>query len=119
MVGFGTPFTHRSPARPTGHTLAPQGLYHPEHEHDSCGVAFVVDVKGRRSHDTIRRGLQALSRMEHRGAQGAEPNTGDGAGILVQIPDGFLRSAVNFWLPEPGHYATGLVFLPSDDGDAA
>ncbi|HEX2418694.1 MAG TPA: hypothetical protein VHJ83_11325, partial [Micromonosporaceae bacterium] len=82
-------------------------------------MAFVVDVKGRRSHDTIRRGLQALSRMEHRGAQGAEPNTGDGAGILIQIPDGFLRSAVNFRLPEPGHYATGLVFLPSDDGDAA
>jgi glutamate synthase (NADPH/NADH) large chain len=82
-------------------------------------VAFVVDVKGRRSHDTVRFGLRALSRMEHRGAQGAEPNTGDGAGILVQVPDRLLRDVVNFRLPEPGHYATGLVFLPADDGDAA
>jgi glutamate synthase (NADPH/NADH) large chain len=95
-----------------------QGLYRPADEHDACGVAFVVDVQGRRSHATVEQGLSALCRMEHRGAQGAEPNTGDGAGILVQVPDAFLRATVNFPLPEAGRYATGLVFLPADEGDA-
>src|SRR6266511_4032093 len=95
-----------------------QGLYRPADEHDACGVAFVVDVQGRRSHATVEQGLSALCRMEHRGAQGAEPNTGDGAGILVQVPDAFLRATVKFPLPEAGRYATGLVFLPADEGDA-
>ncbi|MGH3715659.1 MAG: glutamate synthase large subunit, partial [Micromonosporaceae bacterium] len=100
-----------------------QGLYRPEYEHDACGFAFVVDVKGRRSHTTVQQGLGALRRMEHRGAAGADPNSGDGAGILVQIPDGYLRDVVapraGIELPEPGRYATGLVFLPDDDDAAA
>jgi len=119
MLGFGTPSARWSPVHPAGRTPPAQGLYQPGYEHDSCGVAFVVDVKGRRSHGTVLRGLRALCRMEHRGAQGAEPNTGDGAGILVQIPDEFLREAAGFRLPDRGHYATGLVFLPTDAGDAA
>src|SRR5262245_34158910 len=96
-----------------------QGLYDPAHEHDSCGVAFVADVSGRRSHEVVRHGLRALCRLDHRGARGAEVNTGDGAGILLQIPDGFLREVVGFDLPPAGHYATGLVFLPNNGADAA
>src|SRR5687767_3213421 len=92
----------------------PQGLYHPRNEHDSCGVAFVVDVAGRRSHDVVARGRAALRRLDHRGARGAEPNTGDGAGMMMQIPDAFLRASVTFDLPPAGHYATGLAFLPTD-----
>ena len=68
-----------------------QGLYDPAHEHDSCGVGFVVDVKGRASHGIVRKALQVLMNLLHRGACGCEPNTGDGAGILVQMPDRFLR----------------------------
>ncbi|MGH8793217.1 MAG: glutamate synthase large subunit [Stackebrandtia sp.] len=86
------------------------GLYDPAHEHDACGVAFVVDAKGRRDHRIVSAGLSALCRMEHRGAQGAEPDTGDGAGIMLQIPDGYYRDVVDFALPEAGRYATGLVF---------
>jgi glutamate synthase (NADPH) large chain len=96
-----------------------QGLYDPAYEHDACGVAFVADIHGRRSHDIVAKSLAALRRLEHRGARGAEPNTGDGAGILVQVPDEFLREVVDFPLPPPGHYATGLVFLPTDEADAA
>ena len=97
----------------------PQGLYDPRHEHDSCGVAFVVDIAGRRSHDVVARGRAALSRLDHRGARGAEQNTGDGAGVMIQVPDEFLRAVVGFELPAAGSYATGLVFLPPDDADAA
>ena len=68
-----------------------QGLYDPQYEHDACGVGFVVDLKGRQSHDLARKGLQILCNLEHRGASGSEKNTGDGAGILVQTPDRFLR----------------------------
>jgi glutamate synthase (NADPH/NADH) large chain len=96
-----------------------QGLYDPRHEHDSCGVAFVVDVAGRRSHDVVARGLSAVCRLDHRGARGAEPNTGDGAGITIGVPDEFFRAVVDFPLPPAGAYATGLVFLPSDDAQAA
>jgi glutamate synthase (NADPH/NADH) large chain len=97
----------------------PEGLYDPRHEHDSCGVAFVVDVAGRRSHDVVARGRAALCRLDHRGARGAEPNTGDGAGVMIQVPDEFLRAVVDFVLPLAGAYATGLVFLPVDDAQAA
>ncbi len=103
-------------------TPSAEGLYRPGYEHDACGVAFVVDVKGRRSHATVRQGLDALCRMEHRGAAGADPNSGDGAGIMVQIPDAYFRAVVRrdgIALPEPGHYATGLVFLPDDSESAA
>src|SRR5690349_7918935 len=85
------------------------GLYDPAHEHDACSVGFVVDIKGRRSHDIIDKGLQVLINLLHRGACGCEANTGDGAGILIQMPDAFLRAVVPFSLPAPGAYAAGLV----------
>ncbi|MEU0552620.1 glutamate synthase large subunit [Dactylosporangium maewongense] len=96
----------------------PQGLYDPAFEHDACGVAFVADIHGRRSHDVVHKGLSALLRMDHRGARGAEQNTGDGAGIMIQIPDAFLRdvtAGTGIDLPPAGSYATGLAFLPVDD----
>jgi glutamate synthase (NADPH/NADH) large chain len=82
-------------------------------------VAFVADLHGHRSHDVVAKGLSALCRLDHRGARGAEPNTGDGAGIMLQVPDEFFRAVVDFELPPPGQYATGLVFLPTDDADEA
>jgi glutamate synthase (NADPH/NADH) large chain len=98
---------------------AAQGLYDPANEHDACGVAFVVDAKGRRSHRIVNHGLTALHNMEHRGAAGAERNSGDGAGILIQVPDEFLRAVVDFPLPVAGAYAVGTAFLPVDDSEAA
>ena len=92
----------------------PQGLYHPRHEHDSCGVNFVCDMHGRASHDIVMKGIGALCNMEHRGAKGADINTGDGAGLLIQIPDRFYRDVVAFDLPAAGQYATGIAFLPQD-----
>src|SRR3954468_4186850 len=97
----------------------PQGLYDPAFEHDACGVSFVVDIKGRRSHDIVEKGITALCNLEHRGASGAESNTGDGAGILIQTPDRFMREVVDFDLPLPGAYATGIAFLPNDTAAAA
>ncbi|MBU6994970.1 glutamate synthase large subunit [Ferrovum myxofaciens] len=94
-----------------------QGLYDPVHEHDACGVGFVAHIKGQKSHAIVRQGLQILENLTHRGATGADPLAGDGAGILLQIPDAFLRRAVDplgFALPEVGHYAVGMVFLPQD-----
>jgi glutamate synthase (ferredoxin) len=94
-----------------------QGLYDPAHEHDACGVGFVVDIKGRRSHTIVRKALQVLINLLHRGACGCEPNTGDGAGILVQMPDRFLRrecARVGLTLPALGAYGAGLVFLPRE-----
>jgi glutamate synthase (NADPH/NADH) large chain len=98
---------------------SPYGLYDPAYEHDACGLALVADVAGRRSHEILQMGLDALCRLDHRGARGAEPDTGDGAGIMLQIPDGFYRATVDFDLPPPGQYATGLVFLPTTDATAA
>src|SRR6476620_6266579 len=95
----------------------PVGLYDPRNEHDACGVGFVVDVKGRKSHAVIDKGLQVLVNLLHRGACGCEANTGDGAGILVQMPDRFLRreaQRLGIQLPGPGDYGAGLVFLPRD-----
>ena len=103
---------------PSDHGLE-QGLYNPAYEHDSCGVAMVADMHGRRSRDIVDKAITALLNMEHRGAQGAEPNTGDGAGILLQVPDEFLRAVCDFELPEPGSYATGIAFLPQSSRDAA
>ena len=94
-----------------------RGLYDPRDEHDACGVGFVVDVKGRRSHEVVRMALRVLINLKHRGASGSEPNTGDGAGMLVQTPDAFLRRAVPFTLPDPGGYGVGLVFLPHNPRD--
>ena len=94
---------------------SPQGLYDPVMEHDSCGVNFLADLQGRRSHEIVSTAIAALCQLQHRGALGAESNTGDGAGILIQVPDKFLRQVVNFELPEAGAYATGIAFMPQDD----
>ena len=92
----------------------PIGLYDPRHEHDSCGVSFVAHLKGKRSNDLVVTGLTALTNLEHRGATGAEPDTGDGAGILIQVPDRLYRAVVDFELPVAGAYGTGIAFLPGD-----
>jgi glutamate synthase (NADPH) large chain len=98
--------------------LITQGLYDTRFEHDSCGVNFVADLKGRRSHAIVQMGISAVCNLEHRGAAGADPNTGDGAGILIQLPDRFFRSVVPFELPPEGAYATGIAFLPQDPTQA-
>ena len=99
---------------------ARQGLYDPAFEHDACGVAFVVDMHGRRSHRMVELGLQSLCNLDHRGATNAEPNVGDGAGILIQVPDRFLREVAGVALPPAGEYATGIAFLPrSPEGASA
>ncbi|NLF90572.1 MAG: glutamate synthase subunit alpha, partial [Corynebacterium marinum] len=90
-----------------------EGLYNPAHEHDACGVGFVADLHGRASRSIVDQGLQILANIDHRGAAGAEADTGDGTGILLQIPDGFYRGVVDFELPAPGAYATGIAFLPA------
>ena len=90
-----------------------QGLYDPENEHDACGVGFVVDIQGRKSHSIVRDGLTALNNLNHRGACGCEDNTGDGAGILIQIPHEFLKARcarLGIELPEPGKYGVGAFF---------
>jgi glutamate synthase (NADPH/NADH) large chain len=96
-----------------------RGLYQPDFEHDACGVAFVVDLHGRRSHRMVELGLTSLCHMEHRGASGAETNTGDGAGILIQIPDAFYRAVLDVELPAAGAYGTGIAFGPTDADEAA
>jgi glutamate synthase (NADPH/NADH) large chain len=93
-----------------------RGLYDSSFEHDACGVGFVADLSGRSGHDVVASALSVLCNMEHRGAQGADPDTGDGAGILTQIPDEFFRAVCDFPLPEPGSYAAGMAFLPEDRG---
>ncbi|HXP33562.1 MAG TPA: glutamate synthase central domain-containing protein, partial [Acidimicrobiales bacterium] len=97
------------------------GLYDPAYEHDACGVGMVADLHGRPDHDIVDRGLTVLERLAHRGASGAEVETGDGAGILVQVPHRFLSAAAleaGFTLPDAGGYAVGLAFLPTDPDDA-
>jgi glutamate synthase (NADPH/NADH) large chain len=94
-----------------------QGLYDPANEHDACGVGMVADLAGRRSHDIVEKALTVLRNLDHRGAKGAEPDDGDGAGILTQIPDAFFRESVDFALPEAGAYAAGIAFLPADPSD--
>ena len=95
----------------------PQGLYHPAHEHDACGVGFIAHIKGEKSHAIIEQGLQILRNLTHRGAVGADPLAGDGAGILLQIPDRFFREALlkqGVRLPPAGQYGVGMVFLPQE-----
>ncbi|MGC4112471.1 MAG: glutamate synthase large subunit [Nocardioides sp.] len=94
-----------------------QGLYDPRFEHDACGVAFVATLTGRASHEIVAQALTALRNLDHRGAAGAEANSGDGAGILIQVPDAFLREVVDFPLPSFGAYAVGTAFLPAGDDD--
>ena len=94
-----------------------QGLYDPGYEHDACGMGFVAHLKGVKSHQIVQQALKVLTHMEHRGACGCEENTGDGAGILIQLPHKFLATeckAINIKLPAPGHYAVGMVFLPQE-----
>ena len=97
---------------------AAHGLYRPDLEHDSCGVGFVAHIKGQRSHQILRDADHLLCRMDHRGARGAEPNTGDGAGILTALPREFLakiaKREFGVELPAPGRFAAGNVFLPTD-----
>jgi glutamate synthase domain-containing protein 2/glutamate synthase domain-containing protein 1/glutamate synthase domain-containing protein 3 len=90
------------------------GLYDPVHEHDACGVAFLARLDGVKTNETVDRAIRALENLEHRGAEGADPNTGDGAGILMQIPDPFFRDVVGEELPAAGQYGVGVVFLPPD-----
>jgi glutamate synthase (NADPH/NADH) large chain len=88
------------------------GLYDPSYEHDACGVGLVADLSGKRGHAPVAQALTVLANLEHRGAKGADPETGDGAGILTQIPDEFFRAVCEFELPPAGQYAAGLTFLP-------
>jgi glutamate synthase domain-containing protein 2/glutamate synthase domain-containing protein 1/glutamate synthase domain-containing protein 3 len=91
------------------------GLYHPSNEHDACGIALVAKLWGEATHAVVEKALDALENLEHRGAEGADPNTGDGAGILMQIPDAFIRGAVaGIDLPAPGRYGVGVCYLPAD-----
>jgi glutamate synthase (NADPH/NADH) large chain len=109
-------------ARLSGGLPPAQGLYDPAHEHDACGVGFVVDIKGRKSHSVVAQALTVLKNLLHRGACGCEVNTGDGAGILVQMPHTFLAhesARLGITLPAPGHYGAGLVFLPRDPAERA
>jgi glutamate synthase (NADPH) large chain len=105
MAPAGLPSAQNAPA---------QGLYDSSFEHDACGVGFVADLTGRVDHDIVAKALTVLRNLEHRGAKGSDPDTGDGAGIMTQIPDRFFRSVCGFTLPEPGCYAAGLAFLPRD-----
>lgn len=100
-----------------GSTAPAQGLYDPAFEHDACGVAFVATMTGVPSHEIVNHALTALRNLDHRGASGAEIDTGDGAGILVQVPDAFLRAVAPFALPGVGQYAVGTAFLPQDSGE--
>ena len=91
-----------------------EGLYDPRYEHDACGVAMVARLDNRPTHEVVERALEAVEHLEHRGAEGADVRTGDGAGILVQLPHAFLKGVVDFELPEPGNYGVGVCFLPQD-----
>ncbi len=96
-------------------------LYRPEFEHDACGVGVVANIKGIPSHQIVENGIEVLVNLAHRGAAGSDPETGDGAGLLLQIPDALMRkeaSKLGFHLPEKGHYAVGVVFLPQDSYEA-
>jgi glutamate synthase domain-containing protein 2/glutamate synthase domain-containing protein 1/glutamate synthase domain-containing protein 3 len=113
-IGWGVASPTRSPPmpeRPSGRV----GLYDPSYEHDACGVAAVAKLDGAPSHETVERAIVALENLEHRGAAGADPNTGDGAGILIQIPDEFIRGAFSRDLPPPGQYGVCVCFLPRDE----
>jgi glutamate synthase domain-containing protein 2/glutamate synthase domain-containing protein 1/glutamate synthase domain-containing protein 3 len=90
------------------------GLYHPQYEHDACGIALVAKLWGEASHAVVEKALDALENLEHRGAEGADPNTGDGAGILLQVPDAFMRAVAGVELPAPGRYGVGVCYLPTE-----
>ncbi|MET7638931.1 glutamate synthase large subunit [Streptomyces sp. NPDC005438] len=104
-------------AAPLAAHPAQQGMYDPRFERDACGVGFVATLTGAASHELVEQALTVLRNLEHRGATGSDPDTGDGAGILVQIPDAFLRAETPFELPTPGAYAVGIAFLPTDEAE--
>ncbi|MER5944563.1 glutamate synthase large subunit [Streptomyces sp. NPDC001904] len=119
----------RTPRQPSQHSAgqnwshmdarpAAQGMYDPRNEHDACGVGFVATLTGEASHTLVEQALTVLRNLEHRGATGSEPDSGDGAGILSQVPDAFLRESVDFDLPEAGAYAVGIAFLPEQDTES-
>jgi len=95
-------------------TPQPQGLYDPRLEHDSCGIGFVADIKGRTSHEILRQALTILVNLDHRGARGSDANSGDGAGVLIQVPHEFFKANTSLNLPGPGEYGVGMLFLPQD-----
>ena len=100
----------------------PVGLYRPEFEHDACGVGAVANIKGVKSHDIVEKGIEVLVNLAHRGATGSDPKTGDGGGMLIQLPDAFFRreaAALGLTLPPEGEYGVGMVFLPQDDAERA
>ena len=116
----------RTPRQPSQHSAngqnwsfmdarpAAQGMYDPRNEHDACGVGFVATLTGEASHTLVEQALTVLRNLEHRGATGSEPDSGDGAGILSQVPDAFFRDVAGFKLPDAGSYAVGIAFLPED-----
>jgi glutamate synthase domain-containing protein 2/glutamate synthase domain-containing protein 1/glutamate synthase domain-containing protein 3 len=101
--------------QPRPRPTAPVGLYDPGYEHDACGVAFVARLSGEPSHETVQRAITALENLEHRGAAGADPNTGDGAGMLLQLPDELMRGLIGRDLPPAGQYGVAVCFLPQDE----
>ena len=111
-------FLHTTTQSTSGASSRPRNLYRPEFEHDACGVGFVVDMHGRRSLGIVEMGLTVLENLAHRGASGAEAATGDGAGILIQVPHEYLVESSDFDLPDAGQYATGIAFLPREPEDA-
>ena len=119
MMSNATPQANR--CNPPMNGLPPkQGLYDPQFEHDACGVGFVVNVKGKKSHEIVRQGLQILENLNHRGATGSEANTGDGAGILIQMPHAFFQKAAStagIRLPKLSQYGVGMVFLPPEPAE--
>ncbi|GGM41448.1 glutamate synthase [NADPH] large chain [Paraliobacillus quinghaiensis] len=92
-----------------------QGLYHPDFEHDACGIGLYAHIKGIRTHDIVQKGLKMLCQLDHRGGQGSDPNTGDGAGLMVQIPDKYFRKLSMFQLPKEGRYGVGMAFFTKND----
>lgn len=101
------------------HTSLPpkQGLYDPAFEHDACGIGAIVHIKGKKSHSIVQQALTTLVNLQHRGGRGSEQNTGDGAGILIQIPHQFMEKVSikeGFSLPQPGDYGLGMLFMPTD-----
>ena len=93
-----------------------QGLYRPEFEHDACGIGLYAHIKGNATHEIVKKGLQMLCQLDHRGGQGSDPLTGDGAGLMVQIPDQFFRQvSTELNLPEKGRYGVGMLFFTNDE----
>src|SRR6266566_8258204 len=119
MVRTHNPITPASAHRWPAASSRGGGLYDPRFEHDACGVGMVADLSGRPAHSTVAQALTVLRNLDHRGAKGSDPETGDGAGILTQLPDAFFRAACGFSLPAAGFYAAGMAFLPAGDTAAA